>query len=116
MSKATSAKTRPVSNLYRFIRLMMGDSVTDTVIARKWNMDIKNFSDFKFGKNPVPRVERLVTLAKILGIDDHLVYEVAKGKPAEYIHRLIASPAGRKKLAKTITIRYTVAKLAEAVR
>ena len=114
MSKTTSITSRRLSNLYRFIRLILGDKnkVTDHVIAKKWNMDIKNFSDFKYGKSPVPRFERLVTIAKILKVDDHLVYEVAKGKPAEYIHRLITTPAGRKKLVKTITVRYSVSKLA----
>jgi len=81
--------SQPVSNLYRFIRLIMGDKITDTVIAKRWGMDCKNFSEFKNKHYPVPRIERLVTLAKILGVGDHLVYEVAKGTPAERIYYLI---------------------------
>lgn len=89
MSKRTAAQPQQLSNLYRFIRLIMGDVIPDHAIARKWNMDGKNFSDFKHNKYPAPRVDRLVTLAKILDVDDHLVYEVAKGTPAERVCHLI---------------------------
>ncbi|MBI5778601.1 MAG: PAS domain S-box protein [Planctomycetes bacterium] len=86
MKKNTS---RQVSNLYRFIRLILGDKITDTTIAKRWGMDCKNFSELKNMHYPVPRIERLVSLAKILDVDDHLVYEVAKGTPAERIYYLI---------------------------
>lgn len=111
MSKRTAAKPQQLSNLYRFIRLVVDDSIPDSAIALQWNMNNKNFSEFKYGRYPVPRFERLVSLAKVLGVDDHLVYEVAKGKPAEQIYKLIATPAGRKKLIKTITVRYSTGKL-----
>ncbi|MEW6026628.1 MAG: PAS domain S-box protein [Planctomycetota bacterium] len=86
MRKGSSKR---VSNLYRFIRLILGEKITDTAISRRWNMDTKNFSEFKNMRYPVPRIERLVDLAKLLGINDHLVFEVAKGVPAERIYHLI---------------------------
>lgn len=89
MSTKLAGTSAPRSNLYRFIRLVLGESVTDCSIAHQWDMDIKNFSDFKFGKYPVPRVERLVQLADILKVDNHLVFEVAKGVPAQRIYHLI---------------------------
>jgi hypothetical protein len=103
-----------LSNLYRFIRLILGPDIPDNAIGKRWQMDIKNFSDFKYGKYPVPRFERLVTLAKVLGVDDHLVYEVAKGTPAERVYRMITTPLGRKKLIQTIIGKYSVGKLARA--
>ena len=111
MSKRTAAKPQQLSNLYRFIRLVVGDSVPDNAIALKWDMNNKNFSEFKYGRYPVPKFERLVSLAKVLNVDDHLVYEVAKGNPAERVFQFIATPAGRKKLVKTITVRYSTGKL-----
>ena len=62
----------------------------------------------------VSNVGTLAALGKLLGVDDHLVYAVAKGKPAEQMYKLIATPAGRKELVKTITVRYTTGKLALA--
>lgn len=89
MSKKALDIPKPYSNLYYFIRLILGENITDGAIAKKWNMDIKNFSDFKSGKYPVPRVERLVSLGKILNVDNHLVFEVAKGAPAQRVYHLI---------------------------
>jgi len=114
MGKVISVRPRRESNLYRFIRLMLGESITDTAIAKKWKIDVKNFSDFKFARYPMIRINRLVALARILKVDDHLIYEVAKGKPAERMHRMIVTPSGRKKLGKTIASRYTEYKLAES--
>ena len=114
MNKRTAAKPQQTCNLYRFIRLVTGNKVSDSAIADKWNMNNKNFSEFKHGRYPVPRFERLVSLAKVLKVDDHLVYAVAKGKPAEQMYKLIATPAGRKELVKTITVRYTTGKLVPA--
>lgn len=89
MSRAKSGAPKRLSNLYQFIRLILGEKIYDIQIAKRWKMDNKNFYDFKTGKYPLPRVERLVTLAQILKIDDHLVYEVAKGAPAQRIYYLI---------------------------
>jgi PAS domain S-box-containing protein len=77
------------SNLYQFIRLILGATVPDRWIARRWDMDVKNFHDFKVGKHPVPRVERLSSLAKILRVSDHFVYEVAKGTPSQRVYHMI---------------------------
>ena len=89
MNKKTAVTPQRLSNLYRFIRLIMGDKIPDSAIADKWNMNNKNFSEFKNNRYPVPRLERISTLAKILNVDDHLVYEVAKGTPAQRIYHLI---------------------------
>ncbi|MEK7309369.1 MAG: PAS domain S-box protein [Planctomycetota bacterium] len=89
MNKKTAGTPQRLSNLYRFIRLILGDSTPDNAIAEKWNMNNKNFSEFKNNRYPVPRLERIVTLAKILDVDDHLVYEAAKGTPAERLYHLI---------------------------
>ncbi len=70
-------------NLYKFIRLILGPDITDADIARRWKMDSKNFSEFKFGRYPVPRLERLEQLARVLGINKHLVFHVAGGATAE---------------------------------
>jgi hypothetical protein len=111
MSKRTAAKPQQLSNLYRFVRLVLGRNVSDSAIAKKWKMDGKNFSDFKHAKYPMVRINRLVTLAQLLGVDDHLVYEVAKGNPAERMYRIITTESGRAKLIKTITVRYSTGKL-----
>jgi hypothetical protein len=52
-------------------------------------MDQKNFSQFKNGITPVPRLERLIELARLLGVNKHLVFEVASGTPADKVFRLI---------------------------
>jgi hypothetical protein len=102
MRKRTAAQPQQLSNLYRFIRLIMGNTIPDNAIAKKWDMDGKNFSDFKYSKYPLLRINRIITLAKILKINDHLVYEVAKGAPAERIYKLISTPAGRIRFRKTM--------------
>ena len=114
MNKRTAAKPQQTCNLYRFIRLVTGNKVSDSAIADKWNMNNKNFSEFKHGRYPVPRFERLVSLAKVLKVDDHLVYEVAKGNPAERVYKMITNPADRKKFNKKIIVRYTTGKLVPA--
>ncbi|MBI3014446.1 MAG: PAS domain S-box protein [Candidatus Tectomicrobia bacterium] len=69
--------------LYRFIRLVLGEEISDNQIARLWHMDVKNFNDFKKGRLPVPRIERLEALAEVLGVPKSLVFEVAGGGDAE---------------------------------
>lgn len=112
MRKKTRLETQQLSNLYQFIRLVLGEDITDGVIAEKWKMDIKNFSDFKYGKYPVPRFERLVSLARLLEVDDHLVYEVAKGMPAEQIYHLLEKL--RRRGVRKITSR-NIARVYDAV-
>ena len=114
MIRKTSGKPRKVSNLYRFIRLMLGNTIPDSAIAWEWDIDIKNFSDFKYDKYPMLRINRLVALAKILKVDDHLIYEIAKGMPAKRMFQQISTPSGRKKLNKIIASRYTEYKLSES--
>lgn len=44
-------------NLYRFIRLVLGNKISDLQIARGWKMHEKNFHEMKLGKYPVPRIK-----------------------------------------------------------
>ncbi|MEW6027155.1 MAG: hypothetical protein AB1599_07670 [Planctomycetota bacterium] len=76
-------------NLYRFIRLMLGEDISDMEIARRWGIDPKNFYCFKMGQYPVQRIEKLAELAKVLRINRHLVFEVALGAPAKKVFDLI---------------------------
>jgi PAS domain S-box-containing protein len=78
-------------NLYKFIRLMLGQEISDRQIARRWKMDEKNFHEFKKGNYPVPRLSRLSALAKVLGVDTYVVCQVAEGEPALKVFRLIKS-------------------------
>ena len=80
---------RQFSNLYQFIRLVLGNKISDRQIARAWEMDEKNLYEFKIGRYPVPRIERLVSLARVLRINEHLVFEVAKGNPAQRVYNII---------------------------
>lgn len=76
-------------NLYKFIKLMLGQKISDRQIARKWKMDEKNFHEFKEGKYPVPRLPKLSELAKALNVDRHVVCQVAEGTPAQKVYDLI---------------------------
>ena len=76
-------------NLYRFIRLILGPDIKDADITRQWGMDSKNFSEFKNGKTPVPRLERLEQLARVLKVNKHLVFQVAGGASADKVFNLI---------------------------
>ncbi len=76
-------------NLYRFIRLVLGKDIPDRQIARRWKMDEKNFHEFKEGNYPVPRLPKLVELAKVLGLSTHIICRVSNGAPAQKVHRLI---------------------------
>jgi len=96
MRKARTPSYR-FSNLYKFIRLIIGDKLSDRQFAHKWKMDEKNFYDFKVGRYPVPRIERLITLAKILGIPEQLVFEVASGASAKQVYTFIKKNKSLKK-------------------
>ncbi|MEW6026372.1 MAG: PAS domain-containing protein [Planctomycetota bacterium] len=76
-------------NLYRFIRMILGEDISDRQIARRWRMDEKNFHEFKTGKYPVPRLPKLVELAKVLNLSQHIVCRVSCGVPAQKVYRLI---------------------------
>ena len=76
-------------NLYKFIRLILGDKISNREIAHRWGIDEKNFYEFKVGRTPVPRLERLTALARVLGVNKHLVFEVAGGASAQKVFNLI---------------------------
>ena len=76
-------------NLYKFIRLILGDKISNREIAHRWGIDEKNFYEFKVGRTPVPRLERLEQLARVLGINKHFVFEAALGASAVKVFKLI---------------------------
>jgi len=76
-------------NLYKFIRLILGPDITNREIAQRWKIDEKNFHEFKTGMYPVPHISKLDTLASILGVNKHLVFQVANGTPAQKVFNLI---------------------------
>lgn len=96
LSKSKKPRSRPAAgrfprsiNLYKFIRLILGNAITDSWIAQKWGFDPKNYHDFKTGRYPVPRLVKLEKLATILDINRHLVFQVATGTPARKVFNLL---------------------------
>ena len=67
-------------NLYRFIRLVLGEQVSDREIARRWEMDEKNLRQLKGGVHVVPKLSRLKSLADVLGVN---LVEAARAKLLE---------------------------------
>jgi hypothetical protein len=90
-------------NLYKFIKLVL-NPMPDSHIARRWNMDVKNFHELKIGNLPVPQLWRLKTLAAVLKVNRHLVYEVAEGKPAGMVFNLIKNN-NKSKIIKLLGIK-----------
>jgi len=76
-------------NLYRFIRLVLGEEVSDREIARRWGLDEKNLRELKQGLRVVPKLDRLLRLAEVLGVHRYYVLEVATGMPADTIYRVL---------------------------
>jgi len=76
-------------NLYRFIRLIVGEDTSDREIARRWGMDEKNLRELKNGLRVVPRLSRLESLAEVLGVRKYYVLEAASGFPAEKVYRIL---------------------------
>ncbi len=77
-------------NLYGFIRLILGPDMSDRQIAQRWHINEKNFHEFKTGKYPVPRLEKLEELATMLDINKHLVFQVASGTQAQKVFNLLS--------------------------
>jgi PAS domain S-box-containing protein len=76
-------------NLYRFIRLVFGEDVSDREIARRWGMDEKNLRELKNGLRVVPKLSRLEDLAETLGVRKYYVLEVASGVPADKVYHIL---------------------------
>ena len=86
---AAGVKKPKSLNLYRFIRLVLGEDIPDCQIAGRWHMDGKNFHEFKVGTYPVPQIEKLKQLARVLEVNQHLVFEVALGASAHKVYKLV---------------------------
>lgn len=76
-------------NLYAFIRLRLGDALSDREVARRWKMEWKSFAAVKHGRRHLPRLPELEALAGLLGVDAAFVFQVARGVPAREVHRLL---------------------------
>lgn len=76
-------------NLYRFIRKVLGEEISDREIARRWGMDEKNLRELKRGLRVVPKLARLESLAEVLGIRKYYVLEAASGLPADKVHHIL---------------------------
>lgn len=76
-------------NLYGFIRLVLGNDIADRQIAQRWDIDEKNFHEFKTGHLPIPRLAKLEDLSSILGVNKHMVFQVASGTSARKVFHLI---------------------------
>ncbi len=80
-------------NLYRFIRLVLGEEVSDREIARRWGMDEKNLRELKNGVRVVPKLSRLEDLAEALGLHKYYVLEAASGVPADKVYQVLRNYA-----------------------
>jgi hypothetical protein len=81
-------KQYPASrNLYRLIRLKLGEEISDREIARRWRMDIKTFIRIKQGRLPPPRIKRLKRLSMILKVPPLAVWKACTGIPANRLYR-----------------------------
>jgi PAS domain S-box-containing protein len=76
-------------NLYRFIRLRLGEGLSDRELARRWDMEWRSFAALKHGARQVPRIEELERLAKALGMDAGFVFQVARGVDADEVVALL---------------------------
>ncbi len=72
-------------NLYRLIRLRLGDEVSDREIARRWGMEWRSFAALKQGTRQVPRLDELERLGEVLGGDAWFVIQAARGVEAEEV-------------------------------
>ncbi len=89
-ARRTSAAS-PCQNLYRFIRICLGDEVSDREVARRWGMEWKSFVALKHGKRRLPRLDQLETLATaVLHVDPAFVFQVGRGVPAEEVAAFVA--------------------------
>ncbi|HUH01560.1 MAG TPA: PAS domain S-box protein, partial [Kofleriaceae bacterium] len=73
-------------NLYAFIRLVVGDRVSDREISRRAGLSWRSFLALKQGKRVSARVSELQGMAEALGVDPALLFEAARGTPAERLH------------------------------
>jgi PAS domain S-box-containing protein len=73
-------------NLYAFIRLVVGDRVSDREISRRAGLSWRSFLALKQGKRVSARVSELQGMAEALGVDSALLFEAARGTPAGRLH------------------------------
>lgn len=73
-------------NLYAFIRLVVGDRVSDREISRRAGLSWRSFLALKQGKRVSARVSELQGMAEALGVDPALLFEAARGTPAGRLH------------------------------
>ncbi len=76
-------------NVYDFIRLLIGDSISDRAIARRWGIPWRSFLLLKKGERLPPRISDLSKLADLLGVDPIFVFEAARGTAATMLQTLL---------------------------
>jgi PAS domain S-box-containing protein len=110
--KRARPKTRPIvrggaseacENLYRFIRLRLGDRPSDRELARRLGMEWKSFAALKHGKRQVPRVPDLERIAQALEVDPVLVFQAARGVPADEVMVALARQSRLGALVERVT-------------
>jgi PAS domain S-box-containing protein len=90
---SAAANARRCANLYRLIRLRLGDEPSDREIARQWGLEWKSFAELKHGRRAVPRVADLERLAELLELDPVDVFQAARGLDAAGILEASRTPS-----------------------
>jgi PAS domain S-box-containing protein len=80
------------ANLYTFIRLVLGSDVSDREFARRAGLSWRSFLSLKQGKRVSPRVAELGSIANALDLDPAMLFEAARGTPAELLHAALVDP------------------------
>ncbi len=81
--------------LYRFIRMMIGEEVSDREIARRLGMGWRSFYNLKTGQRHLPSMEALEDIAAVLKVERRLLNElVSGGATPEEIHAIAAKQEG----------------------
>ena len=84
-----SASAKRCRNLYHFIRLRLGEDISDREVARRWGMEWKSFVGLKHGRRRMPRLEELERLSLLLEVDANCVFQVARGVAAKQVSALL---------------------------
>ena len=65
--------------VYQFIRLCLGDDVSDRHISRVIDMPWRSFMLLKHGERREPRVDTICQIARALHVPPALVFQIAAG-------------------------------------
>lgn len=81
-SRPQKSSSHPRSqSLYLLIRRVLGGGISDREISRRLGLDAKTLYKLKYGRSPVPRRERLKSIARALGLpEEELLAAVSQAK------------------------------------